>query len=358
MKNFINLPRLIYQDDEYWVPPLWMFEKSDYKASNNSILSRSEHSLFLAYKNSTPVGRIIAYIDPRYNSHFNSSTGMFGSFESISDKKVSSLLFTAAENWLREHGMNKILGPINPVAESWGFLFENPTHPVYLSPHNPLYYNRLISDCAYTKAKDLIVYEADAGNGYIIPERFSNFSDKILERNKNLSIRTIDRKNLHRDALHILNIFNKAIDGNWGYVPVEEKEMVDIVNQLKLIMDEQTIAFVEDKGQPVAASLAFPDINIILKKTGGRLNPSGILALLRGRKKIKDYRLWGLAVLPEYQGQGLDVLLYVDIARYITPLGGRLEANYMLEDNPAILNALKKMGLSCIKKYRVYEKTL
>ena len=56
--------------------------------------------------------------------------------------------------------------------------------------------------------------------------------------------------------------------------------------------------------------------------------------------------------------QGLDVLLYVSLARQLIPLQCRMEANYMLEDNRSILNALDKMGMTEIKKYRVYEKDL
>ena len=61
---------------------------------------------------------------------------------------------------------------------------------------------------------------------------------------------------------------------------------------------------------------------------------------------------------PEYHWQGLDVLLYVSLARQLTSFGCRMEANYMLENNPDILNALEKMEMKEIKKYRVYEKEL
>ena len=358
LKQFINLPRKIYIDDPLWVPPLWLLERSDHDAKKNPVLKRSEHAMFIAYKNGQAAGRIIVYIDPRYNAYHKTKIGMFGSFECIDDPDTGKLLFSTAEAWLAERGMTKILGPINPIAESWGFLYENPTQPVFMSPHNPLYYNDIINSCGYSKAKDLLVYEADARKGYEIPERFINFSNKVLERRTNLSIRTIDRKNLHRDAVYIKELLNTAVAGNWGFVPVEEAEMEEVVDKLKLILDENTIYFVEDNGTPVGIALGFPDINMLFKQISGRLTPSGIITLLKGRKKIKDYRLWGLAVLPEYQGLGLDVLLYVSIASYLTPLGCRLEANYMLEDNPDILNALKKMNLSYVKKYRVYEKAI
>jgi ribosomal protein S18 acetylase RimI-like enzyme len=254
--------------------------------------------------------------------------------------------------------MTEIRGPINPIAESWGFLLHGLTQPVFMSPHNPLYYNKLAIEAGYEKAKDLVVYEADGGNGYVIPDRFTRFAENRLKRKPEFSVRTINKRNLQIEAGHILRILNEAVAGNWGYVPVEEDEMVEVVNKLKLILDEDAIWFVEYKGFPVGVALGYPDINIIFKKIKGRLSPSGLYHLLMDRKLIKDYRLWGLAILPEYHGMGLDVLLYVNLYRALEPKGIRLEANYMLEDNSKILNALKKMELKQMKKYRVYEKRI
>ena len=97
---------------------------------------------------------------------------------------------------------------------------------------------------------------------------------------------------------------------------------------------------------------------MVLRSIKGRLLPFGWIRLLRARHSIGDYRLWGLAVLPEYQGQGLDVLLYIHLYRARQPRGIRLEANYVLEDNLHIINALEKLGMKRIKRYRVYEKNL
>jgi len=355
---FINLPKEIYKNDPLWIAPLWMLEKMDYKPGTNSVLSRSEHIMFLAYKNDKVAGRILAYIDPRYNSFHKSAMGFFGSYESIDEAQVSNALFSAAEEWLTRYDVSEIRGPINPIAESWGFLLEGSSHPVFMSPHNPLYYNDRITQAGYEKAKDLVVYEANSQTGYTIPKRFTDFAAHLLEKKPQFTLRTIRRKDLKTDAGHILRILNDAVAGNWGFVPVKEDEMLEIVDKLKLILDEDAIWFVEDKGVPVGIALGYPDINIILKKIKGRLNPSGFYHLLRDRKRIKDYRLWGLAIKPEYHGYGLDVLLYVSLYKALEPKGIRLEANYMLEDNRKILNALEKMELKQTKKYRVYQKKI
>jgi GNAT superfamily N-acetyltransferase len=124
------------------------------------------------------------------------------------------------------------------------------------------------------------------------------------------------------------------------------------------IADPDAIWIVEDDGVPVGYCLGFPDINIILRRIRGKLLPFGFVTLMRRRRRLRDFRLIALAVMPEYQGRGLDVLLYMSLFEALAPRGVRLEAGYVLEDNLSMINALHKLGLKLIKTYRVYEKPL
>jgi ribosomal protein S18 acetylase RimI-like enzyme len=358
LRTFIELPEKIQRKDPLWVPQIRFLERLDYYHGKNAVLSRSKHCLLLACRNGKAAGRIIAYIDPRYNEHYKASTGFFGAFESEDDPAISEALFEHAEKWFFEQTITEVRGPIDPVAECWGFLLEGTAPPVFMSPHNPLYYNKLTEASGYSKVKDLLVYDGDCGNGYKMPDRLTNFTDRILLEKTNFTVRRIDSSKIDTEAVHILRILNTAVSGNWGFVPVGEDEMKDLVAKLKLIVDEDAIWFVEDEGVPIGCALGYPDINVLIKRINGRLLPFGFIRFLRGLKKLKDYRLWGLAVMPEYQGQGLDVLLYVSLFRALKPKNIRLEANYVLEDNMKIINALKKLNLNQIKTYRVYEKKL
>lgn len=358
MKEFLALPGKIYRDDPQWIKPLPILEKGEYNPRKNPVLRRSEHLFLLAREGENAVARMIIYIDPRYNDFHKSRTGFFGSFESYNNSKAADLLFREADDWFAHKGMTDILGPINPVAESWGLVLEGSAPPVFLSPHNPFYYNDLLTSSGLKKAKDLLVYEADGKSGYILPERYTRFSETLLQRKPEITVRRIRRFRLKEEALHILRILNDSVAGNWGFVPVLEDEMTSVVKQLKPILDRDAIWFVEEDGYPVGVALGFPDINVLLKEMKGHVTPSTLFRFLKGRKTITDYRLWGLAVMPEYHGLGLDVLLYVSLFRSLEPRGIRLEANYMLEDNPKILNALEKMNLKLIKKYRVYGKDI
>jgi GNAT superfamily N-acetyltransferase len=263
----------------------------------------------------------------------------------------------AATGWLAGRGMRRVRGPINPVSECWGFLlhgFDAP--PVFMAPYNPPYYNAFMEALGYRKAKDLIAYEANNDNGYVLPRRFEDFTARFLSANPSFRLRPLSLKRLDGEAEAIWRISNVALKDNWGYVPLDKVELRDMLRRLKPIADPDAVWFVEDGGRPVAFALGFPDLNIVLRRIGGKLLPLGFLQVLFGAKKVPDYRLFGLAVLPEYHNKGLDVLLYRQICRALQPRIRRLEINYILEDNANIRNAMEKLELDLIKIYRVYEK--
>lgn len=359
IRRFISFPRTLYRDDPLWAPPLWADERRAYSARRNAILAHSDYALLLAEEGPTVLGRSLVYVDHNFNAFYGTSTGFFGAFECVNSPEVAAALDDAAVKWLRQRGMRAVRGPIHPISESWGFLadgFQAP--PVFMTPYNPPYYNDFMQQLGYRKAKDLLAYEASTDRNYGIPRRFWDFADHFLARNPGFSVRRLSLKELSRDADSILEISNVALRDNWGYVPLDREEFQEMFRKLRPIADPDAVWFVEDQGRPVGFALGFPDLNVILRRIGGRLFPLGFLHLLFGVRKLLDYRLFGLAVLPAYQGKGLDVLLYLQIYRALSPKIRRLEANYILEDNHRIRNALEKLALDKVKTYRIYEKPI
>ncbi len=359
MRRFVFLPSSLYRGDSLWVPPLWVEEKNAYTANRNSVLAHSDFTFFLVEEDGEILGRSLVYVDHAFNAYYRARTGFFGAFECRDDFNAARALDDAASDWLTGKGMERVRGPINPVSECWGFLLDGfKAPPVFMAPYNPQYYNAFMAALGYQKAKDLIAYEASNDDGYVLPQRFENFTARFLANNPGFRLRPLSLKRLDEEAEAVWNISNVALKDNWGYVPLDRVELRDMLLRLKPIADPDAVWFVEDRGRPVAYALGFPDLNIVLRRIGGKLLPFGFLHVLFGAKKVPDYRLFGLAVLPEYHNKGLDVLLYRQICRALQPRIRRLEINYILEDNLKIRNALEKLELTLIKRYRVYEKEL
>jgi len=360
LKQFIRLPEILFGELADFIPPLWSDEKKDYSALHNPILAISEFQLLLALDAvGKPIGRLIAYIDFSFNQFYQTKIGFFGAFACIDDPKAARQLIDAAETWLRDKGCTAIRGPINPQAENWGFIHSGYEHPtVFLSPWNPPYYHEFFQDAGYTKVKDLLVYEADLQKGYKLPERYAGFKERFADRYPSICLRRLNMKKLAEDAQAIWTISNLALKDNWGYVPLDLPVMEDMLKRLRLIVDPDAVWIAENDGQPVGFCLGFPDINIILKRINGRLLPLGWLHLLLDVKKLRDYRLFGLAVHPDWQSRALDALMYINLYDHLQYKQVRMEANYILEDNLRIRNALEKLGMQPIKSYRIYDKVL
>jgi len=359
LRRFVFFPEKLYSNNPYWIPPLWIDEIKSYCKNHNPILFNSDFILLLAYDGDIVVGRNLVYVDHKFNQYYRSRTGLFGAFECVRDIHVAKALIDKSEEWLKTKGMNVVRGPIHPIAESWGFLYEGfSSSPVFMAPYNPPYYNELITKLGYSKVKDLLAYEADTQEGYQIPDRFKIFGNNLLTRKHNISIRRINLKKLLSEAKNIWEITNIALKGNWGYVPVDYGVLEDMIKKLKRVLDIDAVWFVEDAGRPVGFALGFPDPNIIFKRIGGRMFPFGFIKLLTGIKKVRRYRLIDLAILPAYQNMGLDALLYIHLFNALSPKGVELEVNYILENNAKMRNTLEKLNLRLIKIYRVYEKSL
>jgi hypothetical protein len=139
-------------------------------------------------------------------------------------------------------------------------------------------------------------------------------------------------------------------------VPATDAEAYDIARSLKPIVDPEIVMIAEIAGQAVGYLIALPDVNTILKDLHGRLFPFGFLRLLTGLKKIRQYRIWGMGVIPQYHRKAMDALFYrrlYEMLRKKNPT--RVEANYVLEDNVMMNNPILRLGFKEAKRYRVYE---
>lgn len=165
-------------------------------------------------------------------------------------------------------------------------------------------------------------------------------------------------KNLIEDTRTIVRLTNIATGDNWGYYPVDESEAEQIAADLKMIVHPEVVLIAEVDGKPIGYLITLPDVNHILQNMNGRLFPLGIFKLMRGIKKLNRYRIWALGLLPKYQQKGISVLMF---KRLNDILGGKdvyIEANWILEDNTLMNNALIQLNFDLVNKYRIFEKPI
>ena len=356
LRRFVELPYKLYRRDPNWVPPLRGEQFAQFDIRRKPMLSHCEYGPFLLWGDK-PLGRVSAFVDRLALEAWGEPIGLFGSFECADlSSQGSGLLLEAARDWLRQRGMTRMRGPWSFASQEWGLVVEGfVPPPVIMAPYNPPEYNRLLLDFRLRKAKDLLVYYIDAGEGYDIPQRYLTVTDRVQERYA-ITVRSVNMKRLAEDVDTLMSLSNQAIAANWGYYPVTEEESVALAHDLKRVIDPRGVLIAEDHdGQAVGFAIALPDINVLLRGLNGRLLPLGWLKLLSGLPRLRQYRMWALGVTPKYQGKAVDALLYRRLYEALYQPDLRLEINYVLEDNVRMNNALKALQVKELRRYRVYE---
>ncbi|MDW7679165.1 MAG: hypothetical protein SCK70_01260 [bacterium] len=357
LRQFIRLPWQIYRGYPLWVPPLMKDVKFKLNRSQHPFFQHAEMELFLAYRGKKPIGRIAAVIDNRHNEYHHEHIGFFGMFECIQEYDVAKSLFSAAEIWCKNKGMNKLRGPMNlSMNDECAFLIEGfYADPVIMMPYNPEYYLEFCERYGFVKAKDLYAYlKSDIG----VTDRIEKLVERVKKK-ENVVVRPINMKRFDQEIALIKEIYNAAWEINWGFVPMTEAEMDLMAKELKPIAEPELVLFAEVNGEPVGVSITVPDFNQVLKKLNGRLGPIGILKFLYYKRKINGLRSLVFGIKKEFRGTGINTVLYYETEKAGLKLGYQwCEISWTLEDNQMINRFAEAIGAELYKEYRIYEKEI
>jgi GNAT superfamily N-acetyltransferase len=354
-EEFIGLPYALHRGTASWTPPLRRDVRALLDPDRNPFFEHAEAHLFLARAGRRVVGRIAAMEDRLHGERHGDGAAFFGFFESVDDPAVASALFAAAEAWARERGLRLLRGPVNPsLNDEAGLLvdgFDTPS--VLMMPHNPPYYVRLVEGAGFRKAKDLLAFQSTHTD---LPPRLVAATD-VLERRYGVTTRSIAMARFDEEVALVKRLFNAGWERNWGHVPLTDREVVHLAAQLRPLVIPDLVVFAEHDGEAIGFAAALPDFNQALRANpSGRLLP-GILRVLWASRRLTRLRVLLLGTLPRWRGRGVDALLYRRIWESGRARGfGWAEAGWVLEDNLAMVNGLRRMGFEVYKTYRVYER--
>lgn len=359
LKDFINLPWMIYANYPNWVPPLKKEVRRVLAPGRHPFWEFSERILFLARRGSETVGRIAGIVDRHYNECHGEKMGIWGFFECTDDAAAAATLFSAVEAWALQKGMTVLRGPLSPSMNyEVGILIEGFDYPpALMMAYNPPYYQRLVQSCGFTKEKDLLAFLLDGD--YRLPDWMDRLAERIAQK-KGVHIRHVDPRNRDVEFALIREIYNDSWSGNWGFVPLSDNEMRDIQKSVRPFADPDLVFFIYYENEPAAVCVIFPDINPLLKRLNGRIGLLGLLKAIIYRGEIKGLRLMMFGVREKYRQLGLPLLAFQHI--YEIARGNKhyqhLEMGWTLEDNESINALIGEAGARIYKKYRIFRKTL
>ncbi len=362
VRKFCELPFSIYKDTPQWVPALQGEVEGKFNRRENPFYLHSEAAFFLAMDDDgNPVGRVAILDNRNFNLFNKENTAFFTLFECINDTDISTDLFAAGFEWAKMRGLNKVKGPQGFTAlDGLGLLVKGfEFRPAFGIPYNPEYYIKLIEHAGFRGAG------GDVASGYLdvnseFPrEKIHEFSRRVQEKKglKVVNFRT--RGDLRRLVSQLKDLYNGALGGTPGGVPLTDEEANQMADQLIWFADPKLIKVLFKGESAVGFLFAYPDISAALQRRNGKLWPFGWADYLVERKRTNWINVNGAGILEEYRGQGGTAILFSEMWKSVE--GTRYTGGDIVqigEDNTRMQNELAGLGITFHKKHRMYERDL
>jgi len=356
-KLFLTYPWELYRGDPFWIPPLRSNQRELVGYARHPFYEKNEIQTFLAYRSGKVCGRIAAILNRGHIERYHDDRGFFGFFECVDDQEVAGRLFDAVRQGFAERNIFSVRGPMNPSQNyELGLLIEGfDSSPTFMMTYNPPYYARLIEGCGFRKTQDLYAYFGHIDMLPKVAEKLRPIALGIIEH-LGVRIRSLDREHFRDDVESFLQIYNRSLSNTWGFVPMSEGEVRHMAQGLKHLIVPELAIGVEVDGRLVGAVFGLPDFNPRIREIDGRLFPFGFWRLLRNKQEIKRIRAISTNVLPEYQRQGLGLVLLHGLVPKAMEWGiEEAEFSWVLESNRLSWRSLEKGGAIRTKTYRVYD---
>jgi hypothetical protein len=359
LKQFIHLPAKIHIGQPNWVPPIYSDDWIFFDSNKNRSFGYCDTILLLAFKEGVLVGRIMGIINHRYNDLKNEKTGRFDFLECFDDPDVANTLLKAIEDWAKEKGMNKMIGPFGfSDKDPQGLLIEGFDQlPAISTNYNMPYMIGLIENNNYRKELDLVSYKVK------IPDIKLDLYEKLYQRLVNKGDYYLkeftSRKEIKKYIRPVFTLINESYADIYGFMPFEQPEMDDFANRFLMLVNPAFVKVVIHKDQVVAFFLAMPDISVGLQKSKGYIYPVGFIHIFKYQKKTKRLVLLLGAVKEGYRGLGLDAMMGLKMIESARNAGLEYwDSHLTMENNLKFRAENEKLNGELYKRYRIYQKPL
>ncbi len=357
---YIHLPDKIHAFHKGWVPPIYADEWDFYNPGKNRFFQDCSTILLLAEKDGKPAGRIMGIINHKYNTVHQETGGRFFAFESYNDPEVALALLTAIENWLRQQGMTRVIGPFGfSDKDPQGFLIEGYDQPVIIATNFSLpYMVDLTVQCGYTKEIDCVDYILPVPD--IIPDFYRAIYTRTLDINHFTLKEFSSRKELKPVIRPVFELINKTYAHIYGFSELTTKEIDYFANRYLSVINPKFVKVIyNEKHELIAFALAMPEISEGIRKAKGRIFPLGFIHILRASRTSRLLTMLLGAIHHDYRNNGLDAVLGIKMLEAAQDEKFELiDSHLVLETNLKMRAEYEKLGGTVKKRYRIYSKSL
>jgi len=360
-KDFVKFPIKLYKDCPYYVPSLILDELDTLNVKKNPAFDFCEMQLFLAYRDNQIVGRIAVIINNRANEIWDKKQARFSFVDFIDDNEVVDTLFSAAHKWAGQKGMTEVIGPMGFTdLDPEGLLIKGfDKVSTMATKYSYPYYETQIERLGYEKDADWNEYRIPVPDS--VPERHQRIANMVAKR---YGLKVLKFKNLKQISPYVARLFqlmNEAYKPLYGFAPLTQKQIDHYVKMYVPLLrwDIVSIIIKEETDEVIGFGIGMPSLSRGLIKSRGKLFPFGWYHLLKDLKSKKnpiiDLLLIGIA--PEYQGKGVNAIIFNDFIPSAYKCGFQFaESNPELEMNNKVASLWDGFNAENHKKRRAYIK--
>ncbi len=362
LKAFADFPNKLYKDSPYYVPGLLSDDINTFNWEKNPSFEYCEAKYWLAMDGNRIVGRVAGIINYKYIEIWKNKYARFGFIDFIEDYDVAKLLLDTVTDWAKNKGMEGLVGPLgfcdmDPEGMlTDGFDKVSTLTTIYNHPYYPEYMERY----GLEKDVDWFEYKMKVDT---IPDSLKEISKRVAEKYELHVYQPKSMKELvgkYGDA--VFEMLNATYEHLYSVVPLTKKQIDAFIKQYLGLLTKDFIRLIVDKdGKLVSFGVGMPNMNDILIKHRGRLNPVSAVKMLRAMRakhpKVIDLLL--IATSEEYQKRGVNAMLLCEVYSYAKERGVEyFNLNPQLESNIKVRHSFKHFDVEHNKTRRCYIKKI
>jgi len=352
---FIQVNILLNRSNPSYIRPIDKEIEEVFDPSLNKTFRHGELARWiLEDQDGRPIGRIAAFVNKKYRSKGDDvPVGGIGFFDCINNQEAADMLLDVARHWLGQRGMEAMDGPINFGERDkwWGLLVEGFHEPLWSMNFNPAYYRALFENYGFQPFFHQLCFGLD-------PQK--KLSEKVLQRHATLAADPayrsgmIEKGKLEKYALDFLTIYNAAYAGHGGGKELRKEQAMALFRKMKPLIDERIVWFAYHEDKPIAMFINIPELNQYYKHFNGKFGLLQKLQFvwLRWRGACRHFTGIVFAIVPEFQGKGVDAYIITELAKVVQPAAfyTHYEMQWIGDFNPKMINVAKTLGETFVSR--------
>jgi GNAT superfamily N-acetyltransferase len=260
--------------------------------------------ILVALEGGHPVARLVVQAADNFIDDRSPRLGLLASFEALNNRQAVHALFDHARQWLRERGIDHLVGPMD--GDTWHkYRFNVGPYvqpPFMMEPYNPAYYPELWESYGFKVLAGYYSKRVDDIES-LIP-RFERFYNRTLRNG--FHYRSFQKDRFEEELRILYDLSCQIFADNYFYTEISFPDFCVLYSGATSIIQENLVWFSQDKqGNYCGFLFAVPDYFQALQSMAGGTSLWGKVKFVMNRHKAAAVNIKTLGTLPAYHGTGV-----------------------------------------------------